>query len=84
MPAHLFLSFVSFLFLLLLSGPASRLRRRPHRRRFSLTVARNPSIESDIQLWELEEAIKYGRDECTRYYDVADFEVLLKTCCLPL
>ncbi|GAB2235172.1 hypothetical protein Droror1_Dr00027665 [Drosera rotundifolia] len=45
----------SFHFLLLLSGHpppafASRLRRCPHRRRLSLTVARNPSIESDMQI----------------------------------
>ncbi|GAB2216391.1 hypothetical protein Droror1_Dr00024164 [Drosera rotundifolia] len=32
----------------------------------------------DSQLGEKEEAIKYGRDECTRYYDVVNFEVLLK------
>ncbi|KAL9250136.1 Ran-binding protein M-like protein [Drosera capensis] len=31
-----------------------------------------------VRLGELEEAIKYGRDEFTRYNDVADFEVLLK------
>ncbi|GAB2217538.1 hypothetical protein Droror1_Dr00000735 [Drosera rotundifolia] len=31
-----------------------------------------------VRLGELEEAIKYGRHEFTRYYDVADFEELLK------
>ncbi|GAB2227046.1 hypothetical protein Droror1_Dr00008846 [Drosera rotundifolia] len=56
-PARAILLFnFSFLFLLLfLSGhpppaSASRLRRRLHRRRLSLTVARNPSIESDMQV----------------------------------